>query len=209
MKMPPSTALIRTLSTCLLIAALAAAPAMSHAAPAPNEKLVTYRGFSIDASAIVDSADYSATVDSLKRQIDGVEAVTATEKVHAFFRTVPIVVQTNKAALLYSGNKRQVILGAQRFDDRPILLHELLHALHHQQLPDHNKNADVRRFYEGAKASGAFPAKAYMLTNPGEYFAMVGSVYLHGSAARDPFTRKQLCAKQKEVCDWLEAIFVR
>jgi len=67
----------------------------------------------------------------------------------------------------------------------------------------------VRRFYEGAKASGAFPAKAYMLTNPGEYFAMVGSVYLHGSAVREPFTRKQLCARQKEVCEWLESTLVK
>ncbi|MBI3716635.1 MAG: hypothetical protein HY255_11645 [Betaproteobacteria bacterium] len=182
---------------------------MNHAAPTPNEKTVTYRGFTIDASAIADSADYSATVESLKGQIDGVEAVMATEKAHAFFRAVPIVVEANKAALLYSGNKRQVILGAQRFDDRPILLHELLHAYHHQQLPGHNQNADVRRFYAAAKESGAFPAKAYMLTNSGEYFAMVGSVYLHGSAAREPFTRKQLCAKQRDVCEWLESVLVR
>ncbi len=208
MKISPLSALHR-MALRLLLTALCVTSTLSHAAPTPNEKIVTYRGFTIDVTTIVDSRDYSATVDSIKKQIDGVEAVKASEKVHDFFRTVPIVVEANRKALVYSGNKRQVLLGAQRFDDKPILLHELLHAFHHQVLPDHNKNADVQRFYDEAKASGAFPAKAYMLTNRGEYFAMVGSVYLHGSAARDPFTRKQLCAKQKDVCEWMEATFMK
>lgn len=57
--------------------------------------------------------------------------------------------------------------------------------------------------YDQARGSGKFPAGAYMLTNPIEYFGMMASVYLHGSAARDPFTREAIEEKQPEFYQWM------
>jgi hypothetical protein len=42
-----------------------------------------------------------------------------------------------------------------------------------------------------------------MLSNVVEYFAMMASVYLHGSAARDPFIRQAIQEKQPDCYQWL------
>jgi hypothetical protein len=83
------------------------------------------------------------------------------------------------------------------------VLHELMHAYHDQKLPDSFRNAEIQRLYEQARTSGKFPAGSYMLSNVGEYFAMMASVYLHGTAARDPFTREAIKEKQPDCYDWL------
>ncbi len=64
-------------------------------------------------------------------------------------------------------------------------------------------------FYNRAKSPGLYPAGSYMLANGGEYFAMTASVFLHGSAARDPFTRQNLKDKQPLYYNWLEREFGR
>jgi hypothetical protein len=42
-----------------------------------------------------------------------------------------------------------------------------------------------------------------MLSSVGEYFAIMASVYLHGTAARDPFTRDAIKQKQPDCHNWL------
>ncbi|WP_204349731.1 hypothetical protein, partial [Klebsiella pneumoniae] len=64
--------------------------------------------------------------------------------------------------------------------ENPVLLHELIHRWQLLRMPGGQQNSDVQRFYREAKASGLWPAGAYMLTNPFEFFAMTASVVLHG-----------------------------
>ena len=90
----------------------------------------------------------------------------------------------------------------------PILLHELLHAYHRLRLPGGFQNQDILTFYQRARDTpGLFPAHSYMLSNVNEYFAMTASVFLHGSAARDPSTRANLKTKQPVYYQWLEKVF--
>ena len=42
-----------------------------------------------------------------------------------------------------------------------------------------------------ARTAGEFPAKSYMLSNEGEFFAMTASTYLYGRIQRDPDTREK------------------
>src|SRR5262249_52575614 len=108
----------------------------------------------------------------------------------------------------YSGTTRTVVLQAQVYDkDRPILLHELLHAYHDQRIPDGFRNSEILSLYQQARDGKQFPAGSYMLSSVQEYFAMMASVYLHGSAARDPFTRDVVMSKQPDCYRWLDKEF--
>jgi len=74
-----------------------------------------------------------------------------------------------------SMDTKSVVLHLQTYDpQKPIVLHELLYAYHAQKLKD-----------------------------PVEYFAMMASVYLHGAAASDPFTRQAIKEKQPEGYLWM------
>ena len=57
--------------------------------------------------------------------------------------------------------------------------------------------------YDEARQSGKFPAGSYLLSNPAEYFAMMASVYLYGSAAREPFARDSIRIKQPRMYERL------
>jgi hypothetical protein len=74
-------------------------------------------------------------------------------------------------------------------------------------MPQSNKNPDIIRFYQIAVRNNLYPKGAYMLINPGEFFAMTGSVYLWGKAAKEPHTREVLRAKQPIYYTWLGELF--
>jgi hypothetical protein len=108
----------------------------------------------------------------------------------------------------YSAEKKSVVLFIRVYPaERPILLHEYLHAFHHQVLPQGFQNADVLKFFRRAAARSMYPPDSYLMKNPKEYFAMTASVYLHGSAAREPFTRENLVRKQPRYAKWLSKVF--
>jgi hypothetical protein len=88
-----------------------------------------------------------------------------------------------------------------------VFLHELLHAYHQQRLPEGLLNPRVGGFYEQAIRSGRFPARAYMLTNVAEFFAMCVSAVLWGRAARPPFTRQNVHVALPLFYDWIVAEF--
>jgi hypothetical protein len=76
-------------------------------------------------------------------------------------------------------------------------------------LPDGKRNPDILAFYERAREGGFYPAGAYVLKNPSEYFAMTASAYLHGRLAREPFTREELRQKQPVYFGYLNRLFGR
>jgi hypothetical protein len=167
---------------------------------------LAYKGFTADISAISGRPDRQALLDALKRQIDICERSGVSAQTMAFFRSVPLVMET-KGGPHASG--RKVVMTAEIFPpDNPVLLHEYLHAYHARRLPNGANNPDILKYYRRARDTpGLWPVKSYMLTNAGEYFAMTASVFLHGRAAREPFDRNTLKAKQPAYYSWLEKEF--
>jgi len=98
-------------------------------------------------------------------------------------------------------------LRSRRQRDNPILLHELLHALHYLYLPDRGRNPDVLRFYQNAQKGQVYPANEYVMSNVGEFFAVTASLYLWGKVARSPNNRETLRAKQPYYYAWLGELF--
>ena len=58
--------------------------------------------------------------------------------------------------------------------EKPVLLHELLHAYHFRVLPGALQNPDLLRFYGIARQNELYPPDAYVLKNVQEYFAVTG-----------------------------------
>ena len=103
-----------------------------------------------------------------------------------------------------AGSKSIVLLSQSYSPEKPVILHELMHAYHDQKVPERIPATPTsRKLYHQAQTSGQFPAGVYMLSNPVEYFAMMASVYLHGTAARDPNTRQEIKDKQPDCYQWL------
>ena len=145
---------------------------------------------------------------SVKHQLDIVADSGAKPEILEFFR--------NQVIALKSG------LGSDhgRFDgdtvriedtveapQRPIILHELLHAYHAKVLPGNVENPDVLLFYGRAKNNALYPANEYLMRNPKEFFAVTASLYLWGNVDREPHTRENLKAKQPIYYEWLGKLF--
>ena len=64
--------------------------------------------------------------------------------------------------------------------ERPVLLHEMMHAYHHLILPRGERNPGILYFYKNAK--DIYPADAYAMRNEREFFAVTASVFLSGKA---------------------------
>lgn len=145
-------------------------------------------------------------VRSLEAQIDLVEGLAINPKIKAWFRKVPLEVDPTRSGspgVYQTGKKRILFTVEAQPPDNPVLLHELLHAYHHQVLREGMQNPVILRFYKAAKASGAFAPNLYMLTNQGEFLAMCASVVLWGKAARPPGTRANVRNKLPEFYDWI------
>ena len=190
---------------CLAMQLPAQAPQATQGskAPAPRAGLVRYRGFSIDARNLAGNPNRDTVLASVRAQVALVEAVRMDTAKKKFLRTIPIVILAEADARpRYTEGK--ISVPAQVVDKaRPVILHELMHAYHERRLPGGFENPSIQSMYDQAQAGGKFPVGSYMLTNRGEYFAMMSSVFLHGSAARDPFARDSIRVKQPDMYAWL------
>ena len=180
-----------------------------------QDAVLQHRGFSLNISQIGSPPNRAELLESLKNQIDLVLGVKLDQERIAFFRTVPIIVGPREI-LQDPVSQRPIILSKTGPSSVPprlfnpanaILLHEFLHAYHHQRLPAGMANPELRDLYAQAKARQIYPANADVMEDEQEYFALSGSVFLHGRAARDPFTRENVKAKHPELYDWLEREF--
>jgi CubicO group peptidase (beta-lactamase class C family) len=167
-----------------------------------------YRGYKIDLSKVATRDDASAIVRSIQKQVDLVEALQIRSSIKEFFRSIPISLEPDlHGEGRYSSNGGLQMIAKVDADDRPILLHELLHALHFDKLPNGRQNSDIMIFYERAKGIGSYPKDAYMLKNAAEFFAMTASAYLHGSVARPPYSREALMRAQPIYAQYLGRLF--
>jgi hypothetical protein len=167
-----------------------------------------FKGMDVDVASVRSAHNRDTILEALRKQIDIVDTTVTDPAQRAFLKSIPLMMSSapgaapNNAA--YYRDTKTVVLQSQSYDaNKPVILHELLHAYHEQRLPNGSANADIQRLFQQAQTNGAFPAGAYMLSSVPEYFAMMASVYLHGSDARDPFTRQAIKEKQPDCYDWL------
>ena len=184
-----------------------AAPVLAGAAPAMDT--ISYRGFTINISAIGNTPDSAPVVSSVKHQLDIVADCGATSEIMAFFRAQPITVAPNALDTggLYDRAHGIRIDAVAQPAGEPIILHEMLHAFHALVLPQGFQNPGVLNYYLHAKDASLYPADAFLLKNQAEYFAVTASLYLYGHVDRPPFTRENLRAKQPYYYIWLGKLF--
>ncbi len=118
-----------------------------------------------------------------------------------FFREPVITVDLQPGTRTRAGAARRVLRARDAAGGEPGAAPRTDPSLAAAQDAGRAAESDVQRFYREAKASGLWPAGAYMLTNPSRIlpFAMTASVVPHGSAARLPFRRKNVKAKAPEL----------
>jgi hypothetical protein len=190
------------------IVAMAASTKITHAK-------FNYRGFIVDMSAVQDSLNFSAVESSIKHQIDIVADCGAKPEILNFFRTQEIGVKTSAGdggGHFSAGSKGITVAAVVHPQEKPIVLHELLHAYHFYVLPDGTRNADVLLYYNRAKDGHFYPAtethngqrvSTYLLTNEREFFAVTASLYLWGNVDREPYNRERLKTLQPIYYEWL------
>lgn len=175
---------------------------------------ITYRGFTIDESRLQTGADLEAVRKAIREQIDIVLEVGLSKEIETFLQEVPFVlipaddIPRGSPGLYERGSKTVKITSRIiTTGNKPVLLHELLHAYHHQRMPQGLQNAEIIKFYEKAKAAGGFADKSHLMQNPSEYFACAGTTYLFGETAQEPFSRDKLKAAAPDYFAFLAGIF--
>jgi hypothetical protein len=190
------------MSTTRRTALIAAAALLFPAGRALAADRLEHGGFTIDMTGA--PAKGRVALDAyLKQQIDLVNGLAIREEIKAWFRTVPLSMNTALRTEGRYGRGRIELKGEIKPPENPMLLHELLHAFHDLQLPDGFRNAEVRDFLGRARALRRWPERSYMLSNVIEFFAMTASVTLWGQAARPPSTRAELREAMPRYHDWL------
>jgi hypothetical protein len=94
---------------------------------------------------------------------------------------------------------------AGRDRERPVLLHELLHAYHDHILPGGFTNPAALSWFKQTTDKQLYPADQYLMTNEKEFFAVTASVFLFG---RDgAFVRANIKEKQPDYYKYLVWLF--
>ena len=179
---------------------------------------VEYRGFHIDDHLLNEEQKASFTaqdLSSVQRQVDIVEAVGLPPELLDVLKKVKIIVdpQLKNNPGVFSARAGQGIVSIQPIifeEDKPILLHELLHAYHYYVLS--LKNPAILKAYDAAKHNESYPAayqRAHFLSNEKEFFAVTGTIYLFGNIHQPPFDCKVLSTSDPAYLDFLEKTFGR
>jgi hypothetical protein len=172
------------------------------------DKVLTYRGFTVDTTLLEAAPNRNAVETSLKKQIDIAAESGTKPEIMTFFRSQTMKLKWGGE----DGGGRFTAAGIEidanpQPPEKPIVLHELLHAMHGRYLPGGFKNADVDRFYSNAIRGQVYSRGEYVLKNNREFFAVTASLYLWGYVARAPNNRETLRAKQPYYYAWLGELF--
>jgi hypothetical protein len=182
---------------------------------ASAQDFASYRGFTIDESAVRDLPGLAAIRAATQEQIDMVHAVGLPTEIMAFcqkvkFKLVPAGTFKSPTPGRYTGKAGrsvEVSAGILRVGHKPVLLHELLHAFHDQYIEQGFGNPAILDLYAKAQSIPAFAAKSHMMSNAKEYFACIATTYLFGVTAQEPFTRDKLREQQPASLDYLRSLF--
>lgn len=198
--------MMRSLAFLLPLLLFCISPA--SAAGDPVNGILTYRGFSVDMTLVEKVPNRGAIEASLKKQIDIAANSNAKPAIMTFFRSQTMKLKFGGA----DGGGRFTSAGIEidatpQPPEKPVVLHELLHAMHARYLPDGVRNADIIRFYNNAMRGRVYPEREYVLKNNREFFAVTASLYLWGYVARAPHNRETLRSKQPYYYAWLGELF--
>jgi hypothetical protein len=170
----------------------------------------TYRGFIVSQAG--EKTDESLR-HAVAAQIDIVLAVGLKRETIQFFQSVPLVLVpagsiARETPGLYITEAGVVKLTTRIVSagHKPVLLHELIHAYHHQMMPGGFRNQQVLELYQNAKSNGTFNLKSHMMQNPSEFFACSGTTFLFGVTAVEPFRRERL-KEQPVLLGFLREVF--
>jgi hypothetical protein len=188
-----------------------AATALTPASAAPSNGLV-HNGYHIDVSSIEPQDNLAAIKQALFNQLDIVEGVGFESHVLEFFRMIPIVVQQGACAQFHSVpacyTRGGVMVRPIALDaERPVILHEMLHAYHDHLIPQGTENPEILSYFNRAKNNQLYAANGYLLSNQREFFATTASIFLYGKAAGEPYTRETLKEKQPRYFAFLVRLF--
>jgi hypothetical protein len=201
--------LSRVLLTLSLIASAAAASGQS-----PSSRTVIMRGMSVDFR-LVNEKQRKLVTPSLEKQIDVALTVEMPASVGEFFRTVAIVVDPAMLSTATNGQYMQNdtppfirIKPVELPGERAILLHELLHAYHHQVLKQ--PTPDVEGAYRRALQADIYPSeflKAAFMHDSREYFANMATTFLLGKSERPPYDCSTIATAQPKFVAYLGSLF--
>ncbi|MBX5135772.1 hypothetical protein HJB79_23305 [Rhizobium lentis] len=199
---------MRTISMILGLCAAIAISVATAGVAAADPLVFSYHGWRVDLTNARGAEPDKEMVAAVKRQLDIVEHVNLKPDVLALMRTIPI--WANPAAAGFGpghySSKTGIDLRVRSLDpDKPIILHELLHAYNDRMLPGGFGNGDVGQFFNNGR--GLWPGDSYMMSNDREFFAVTASVYLFGDIERPPYSRSQLRQKQPRYYQWLATLF--
>ena len=183
-----------------------AAPKAAAVPPIPLDGKLAYRGFTVDATEIKDAPQYQAIMTSLVHQIDIVAGCGAKPEQLQFFQSQTVFIKHAPSGGLGHFDSRHpgvTLADVVAEPQKPILLHELLHAYHWRVMPGAYRNAEILTFFNRAQSNGAYPKDAYVLKNVEEFFAVTASLYRWGNVDRPPHTRDKLKAAQPVYYTWL------
>jgi hypothetical protein len=173
-----------------------------------------YRGFQIDDSRVAGMQNLEEVRAAIKEQIDIVWAVGLPAGIITFFQTVqmkvvPIGAMGTISPGLYIAQDKEIRITAGLAPQRnkPILLHELLHAFHDQRIHGGYGNEDIRAFFQLAEQISAYAPKSHMMSNQVEFFACSATTYLNGVTAQEPFKREKVRDCQPLFYAYLASIF--
>ncbi|ANL34724.1 hypothetical protein [Rhizobium phaseoli] len=199
---------MRTISTFLALCAAIVIGLPAARAAAADPLIFSYHGWQVDLTNARGAESDKEMVAAVKRQLDIVEHVELKPDILTFMRTIRI--WANPAAAGFGpghyGHKTGIDLRVKSLDpDKPIILHELLHAYNDRMLPGGFDNPDIREFFDNGRE--LWPADSYMMSNSHEFFAVTASVYLYGDIERPPHSRSELRKNQPRYYRWLAALF--
>jgi hypothetical protein len=170
-----------------------------------------YHGFRIDEDSLHGQLSAAAAA-SLQEQLAIVEAAGLPPAVLASFKATTILVDPdlrgNPGVFSVQGGSPAVRVRPIVFpQNKPILLHELLHAYHYQVLS--MRNRDIDQAYRRAMDKGLFAQfrSSHFLENQKEFFAVSGTLFLFGDIAQPPFRCEALNQLGQAYLAFLEAQF--
>jgi hypothetical protein len=150
---------------------------------------------------------------SLDEQLQIVESVGLPPAVLDTLRQTPIVIAPNLQGQpgifsVRDGEGVVLVRPVQFPANKPILLHELLHAYDFKTF--HMADPKVAETYRRVKDSGLFPAQfqsSHFLANAKEFFAVTGTLYLFGDIQQPPFSCASLAKLGQDYLDFLAQQF--
>ncbi|MBX5198088.1 hypothetical protein HJB82_22655 [Rhizobium sp. NZLR10] len=177
-------------------------------ADAADPLVFNYHGWQVDLTNARGAEPDREMVTAVKRQLDIVEHVDLKPDILKFMQTIRI--WANPAAASFGpghySSKTGIDLRVRGLEpDKPIILHEFLHAYNDRMLPGGFGNSDVKQFFNSGRA--LWPSDSYMMSNDREFFAVTASVYLFGDIDRPPYSRSQLRTNQPRYYQWLATLF--